>query len=313
MWGVNVDCRDKWFRYLDDRDAFPIVSDEGDTVAQVFAGNNLYIHHDVCDEATFRELKIYRKILEEAVKIAKLSAEERSKKKEELARIAREKSKEQYVIECNRRFEKTVSGTRQKIESGQAEIQLLQKLLVKKIRETSGAKKKLEQLESRKDDEIERYGNEFEQLMNLEGYENFETHDGVIKGFTEWIYITPEECNPKNKTFSIGKFRIEVYTSGANGGIRFFNISSKGTGNSYNQHHPHVSSDGSACLGNIEEMVSELIGEYEYAALFQLAYQYLMTVNVLDSAGEGIFKFWPVVESEGQEKEQEKGQEKEEE
>jgi hypothetical protein len=119
--------------------------------------------------------------------------------------------------------------------------------------------------------------------------------DGVIKVFTEHIYITPDGCPD---TFDIGKFRMEIYTSGANGGIRFFNLTRKGSitgGGGYGVHHPHVKGSGVACLGNISELVSQLIGEYEYSAVAQLGLQYIKSVNTNDSAGRTIFDNWPIV------------------
>lgn len=203
------------------------------------------------------------------------------------------KSRRQYMAECSKRFEKTIRGTRDKVSNGYCEIEKLQKQLTRKIRETRGAERKLSQLEACKDGELEKYGKEFDSLSAVPGVKDVQVSDGVIKVFTEHIYITPEGYSD---VFDIGKFRMEIFTSGSNGGVKFFNITRKGGGgghSNYNIHHPHVDGGGSPCLGNIKELVSQLIGEYEYSAVAQLGLQYLKTVNLNDSAGKGIFNAWP--------------------
>ena len=288
MWGVKVDCRDKG--YTPTGQGVVVFDDTGWPVAEIVNENNLYIFHDICHEGTNHELQIYQRILEEVVSEFSLSPEEKAERQQKLAEERRRKSRERYIAECSKRFEKTVKGTKKKIETGHREIEELQKRLTRKIRETRGAERKLEQLNASADSQLENYGKEFDSLSAVPGVEDVQVSDGVIKVFTEHIYITPDGYSD---TFDIGKFRMEIYTSGANGGIRFFNITRKGSGNGYNIHHPHVNSSGSPCLGNIKELVSQLIGEYEYSAVAQLGLQYLKSVNINDSAGEGIFKYWP--------------------
>lgn len=203
----------------------------------------------------------------------------------------RNASREAYIKECSRRFEKTLTGTQEKISQGHITINNMQKDLVKLIREVHGAERKLEQLSACKGTELERYAKEFESLAKVPGVEDVQVADGVIKVFTEHIYITPDGY--PNDTFDIGKFRIEIYTSGSNGGIKFFNLTRQGTGKDYNTNHPHVQTNGTPCLGNIKEQVASLIGEYEYSAVAQLGIQYLEEVNLEDSAGKNIFNCWP--------------------
>lgn len=204
----------------------------------------------------------------------------------------RKESRASYIKECSRRFEKTVVGTKEAVAKGHADIAKLQQELTRRIRETHGAERKLEQIESLRGTHLASYGREFDSLLSIPGVENVETGDGVIKVFTENIYITPDRCAD---TYDIGKFRIEIYTSGSNGGIRFFNLTRKGetTSSGYGVHHPHVNGNGYPCLGNIKEMVPQLIGEAEYSAVAQLGLQYLKSVNTEDSAGRTIFENWP--------------------
>lgn len=293
IWGIEVDCKDSQFASTSGQ-GVPIMDAETKwAVAELVDGNNLYIHHDLCHSGTDRELDIFRRLCEEVALELSVSPEEKAERQRKLAKEKLRKSREAYVSECSRRFEKTVQGTKEAVAKGHTDIARLQQELTRRIRETQGAERKLEQIESLRGEHAASYGREFDSLAAVPGVERVEVSDGVIKVFTEHIYITPE--GHPTETFDIGKFRMEIYTSGSNGGIKFFNLTRQGTagGTGFNTQHPHVNASGSPCLGNIKEMVPNLIGEYEYSAVAQIGLQFLKAVNLADGAGEGIFKYWP--------------------
>lgn len=273
----------------------PLVTPEGTVVAEIH-GDTLFVLFDLmCSPSSNKSgaaASLMDKIMELYVLLQK-SPEEREVIRKKMAEESHKKSREQYVAECSRRFEKTVQGTKEAAKKGREDIARLQQELARRIRETQGAERKLSQIESLRSDQTASYGREFDSLAAVPGVEDVQVSDGVVKVFTEHIYITPDGCAD---TFDIGKFRMEIYTSGANGGIRFFNLTRQGTGGDYNTNHPHVKKNGSPCLGNISEMVPTLIGEYEYSAVAQIGLQYLKSVNTGDSAGKGIFNCWPKVE-----------------
>lgn len=291
IWGLGIDCRDSQWG-VSSGQGVPIMDAETSWVVAELVDSNLYIHHDLCHSGTDRELSIFRRLCEEVALELSATPEERAERQRKLAEEKLKKSRAAYVQECSRRFEKTVQGTREAVSKGHADIARLQQELARRIRETHGAERKLEQIESLRVEQTASYGREFDSLIAVPGVERVEVSDGVIKVFTEHIYITPDKCAD---TYDIGKFRMEIYTSGSNGGIRFFNLTRQGTagGTGYNTQHPHVNQSGSPCLGNIKEMVPTLIGEYEYSAVAQIGLQYLKSVNTEDSAGKGIFQFWP--------------------
>ncbi len=268
----------------------------GFVVAELVDRRALYIHFDACHHGYDDELYIFKKILESTSQLLCMSEDEWKKLQEEEVEAMRKRSKKAYVEECQKRMEKTIRGTTEVIATKEREIPELQARLVRSIRELSGLKGKLAQLEQAKGDRVPTYEAEFESLMKVPGVLDVQAGDGVINVFTEHIYVTPDEY--PDETYDIGKFRMEINTSGRNGGLRFFNLTPKGRGGNYNIHHPHVNSSGEPCLGNIKEMVATLIGEYEYSALAQVGLQYLKSVNMSDSAGEGIRSYWPKIQKE---------------
>ena len=247
------------------------------------------------NEGTQNETEWFVKIFNELLPVVvETDPAKISRIRKQIFEERRRRSREQYVAECQKRFEKTVKGTREKVSTGHVAIDKLQAELIKTIRETRGAERKLEQIESARGGELEKYASEFNSLISVPGVEDVQVADGVVKVFTENIFITPiTPDDSKSETYDIGKFRMEIYTAGTNGCIKFFNLTQKGGGDNYNINHPHVNSQGNPCLGNIKELVAELIAGYEFSAVAQLGLQFLKSVNLDDSAGSGIFNAWP--------------------
>ena len=204
----------------------------------------------------------------------------------------RRRSREAYVNECSRRFDKTVTGTKDAIERGHADVRRLQEELVRRIRETTGAERKLVQLEASRPSATDGYGKEFDKLLAVPKIRDVQIADGVVKVFTDVLFCTDPRTKVKHE---IGAFRIEIFTNG--GDVRWYNLTRKVRG--YERwgecNAPHVNSRGEACLGTMAEIIPELVGNYEFAALAMVAIQFVESVNTADDAGKHIDK-WPLAE-----------------
>jgi hypothetical protein len=289
IWGIAVDCRDDGF--LPSGQGVPIMDAESDWAVAELVGGNLYVHHDLCHEGTDRELAIFRRLCEEVAAEITLSSEEKAKHSKRLAKERKKKSRDNYVKECSARIEKTVAGTKEKITTGELKIRELQESLTKTIREVNGAQRKLEQMTLCHGDELKKYGEEYDKLISLTKISRVEVVSGVIKVFTDTLYCIDPRTN---KPHDIGAFRIEIYTNGANNGVRWFNLTRQVVAyDSKKMHAPHVFPEGKACLGNTEEIFPELIANYEFAAVAMVAIQFIETVNVEDAAGKYI-NCWPL-------------------
>ncbi len=193
---------------------------------------------------------------------------------------------ESYARECQKRFEKALQSTQKKIKQAEENIQSLQQKLVEEIRILDGQKRKLQQMEASKTSTLEVYKKEFEKLLQVPHIRGITIREGKISVFTDRIYISHG-----GEVYDIGNFRIDVYTDGSEGGLRFYNLTHQGP---EGYHHPHVDSSGKPCLGNIQETIATLIGSYQFSVVIMLALQYLESVNTDDSWGERISQ-WPTV------------------
>lgn len=284
IWGISVDCRDNGF--LASRRGIEIEDEETGWDVGELVENNLYIHHDLCHHGTDQEIEIFRRLCKEAVEKISLTPAEKKK----LQRISREKmqqiSRNAYIRECTRRYTETLRHIEEVVLRGEVEIADLQKELVRSIREVIEAKRMLEQLNNGSVNEI--YGKEFDKLLTIEKIHDVSVTNGIIN-----IYTNSLQClDPRTGILhQIGKFRIELFTE--KGYVRWHNLSQKIDGYRAKMNAPHVFPDGKACLGNIEEIIPDLMGNYEYSALAMVAIQFIESVNVDDSAGKYIDR-WPV-------------------
>ncbi len=294
IWGYDVNCRDEAFSPSGEGKSF---YDGEYSVAELIGESVLYIHHDVYHHGKDTDDKIFRHLLQEVVKEIEIKdPAEKLAREQKRAEEVRNRSREAFVKACSQRFDKMLAGTKKAIDEGFTAIKKLQDELVTKVRETKGAEQKLVQLEKARPDAEEGYRKEFEKFLTIQDVKKIEAGDGVIKVFTDMIYITHDKVK-----YMIGEFRIEIFI---NGGIKFFNLTNQGKGpghtrpsgfegnTSYNHHHPHVQASGDACLGNISTALPQLIAEYQYSVVAILAIQFLKSVNVDDSAGKGIY-WWP--------------------
>ncbi len=258
----------------------PIVDPDGVVAAEVIE-DTIFVLFDLPHKSG-NAGQLIRKIMEEYAIL--------QKDPEELERLraeAREReiraSREAYVRECGRRLESTIAATRRSIEDAERTIRDCQKRITEAVRAQSGFCKKLEQLLQSSAELEKSFAEEFNKLCAVPGVERVRVTDGVVQIFTDNV-----EIKYGGSVYDIGRFRLDIYTSGSNGGVRAFNLTRTVNGHA----HPHVKSDGNCCLGNIADGVAKLIGEYQYSVLAQVMLQYLRTVNPSDWYKN--IKNWPL-------------------
>lgn len=211
--------------------------------------------------------------------------------KAEIAAQERKRSREHWIKQSVKRFERTLSNTRDEIQKAQAEMEKAQQRVVEQIRIRDGQQRKLEQMEATRPQVMERYASEFDRLAELPHVVKVNMDGDKITVFTDRMYV---EHN--GQTYDIGDFRIEIDTQGRNGCVKMFNLTRQVNAYKSGMQAPHVFPEGNPCLGNLSEAIPQYIGEYEYSVVVMLCIQYLQSVNTSDPAGKYIEK-WPVVEN----------------
>ena len=89
--------------------------------------------------------------------------------------------------------------------------------------------------------------------------------------------------------YDIGVYNVSIDI--VSGAILFHNQTRTVDG----YHHPHVFSNGNACLGEIASVVPQLVSDFMLVELVNVLLHYLRSVNDQDSAGRNIVN-WPIIQ-----------------
>ena len=302
MWGYLTSCGDQSFS--PSGKGIPIITAENYCVAEVFE-NALYIHYDICHKDVSAADMAYKKILEEFVKIYKMDSISKAKYLEGVEIIKRNETKLSFVnfiVAKNKEriahYEHLLREELQIIEDHQREI-------VRQLDIIGENKVTLSTIKSRLSSLSETSKDEYERIAKIKKVTGIKCKSDCIEITTKDIYIDEKDLLRKNDViYHIGKFVISVFLDGR---IRFFNKTNQGKGpgytlpkgfsgnTSYNRHHPHINTDGIACLGNLSSVIPKYIAECNISVLVTLLIKFLETTYVEDGAGAGIY-WWPVVD-----------------
>jgi len=176
---------------------------------------------------------------------------------------------------------------RKRIEvSGDADY--LQRRLTVNLREIALLDAEIKTLENLSDKPSVGYGLEFDKIVRHSKVKAVRFEDGFFHVLTDDLFID----NQRDGTFHhLGRFDISL---SAGGGLKFVNLTQTIEGYSPNMHAPHVFEGGSACYGNLEEIIPSLIAAGEYASIIFMGIAFLESVDTQDAAGRYVNR-WPVV------------------
>ncbi|MDP1690149.1 MAG: hypothetical protein Q8L52_03040 [bacterium] len=269
-----------------------LTDDEGNQVGKVM-GDTIYIHYPLTD--SYANLKwdgkgpeaLFRRILEEVVYQKTATEKQKAARARAIAEKYRARSREMYVVACNGRSDRMLIQSRKIIDKNPGKVREYQQAIVKLIHESQDAERALRQIEGSRAEAATAYAQEFDRLFEVPKIRNVQVNDSVVKVFTDTLYCVDPRTEKRHE---IGAFLIEMNLDGT---IHWFNLSRKVDGYERGMHAPHIFANGTACLGNMAEVIPELVANYEFAALAMVCIQFVESVNVDDAGGKYINK-WPV-------------------
>jgi len=294
MWGIRVDMSGD-NSYGPSVGGLPIYSEEGCPVAELYGSNDLYIFHDALHRGTSYELQIFRKIMEEASKVAGLTKEElKAYKDAELERLITV-SKEMFVKACSSTLNYNVAEAKRDVRQATDEISQTNQRIIQLIRNRDVYRARADSLEEKARSTAALYEIEYTKTVELSMVKYI-----VVEHKNICVYTKMINCqNPKNgKMYELGEYRIEFSLDGSDTIVRMYNVTRAVDAYERGMQAPHVFSDGRPCLGNMDEVLPELIGAYEISAATTVTIDFLSTVNDSDGAGRFVVK-WPLVIGDG--------------
>ncbi len=277
LWGHEVNC-DKW-AYLPSGDGY-VIEDSGYAVAEFYQDDHLYIHHNLFTKGSKAQLKIFRRILEEAMKFSALSEEEKLQYFARSKASERQVSRQNYIAATMQRFAGLANGARQYISSIRKEVPIkIQASVLASRREfLQSTELTREQLEA-----------EFLAITSIDKVTRVQISDGCILVHTQMLQAT----NPRTgKLHDIGEFLIVVHLDGSHETVQWFNKTQRIDGVRQGMHAPRIYADGTACATELKEIFASLIANFEIAPVVQMAIEFVESAdaqNELDKKLEN----WP--------------------
>lgn len=253
---------------------------DGDWTVASVVGSNLFIHHNIYSSDDRDNIELYKLILAKFLKIINISHKDRL-----AARLALYKNtdkeldfyKKLKIQGSTKRKQAVESEIKKKLQS----VQDLQKRLIATTKAVLVAELELETINS-----VISQVNEKELLKDIDaisaipGVKEFFIENDIVHVHTEYIKIPVKAYK---KEYGIGEFEILINFNPNSWYIKFLNLTKRGRAeNGYGHHHPHVRPSGKPCLGNISDLIPDLLASYDVQSIIVVALEYLRSVNLRD-------------------------------
>ncbi|PZM83369.1 MAG: hypothetical protein DKT66_09420 [Candidatus Melainabacteria bacterium] len=193
-------------------------------------------------------------------------------------------SRARYIELCSARLGDMAKQAVAKINSRKQKLGPAQEVFVKNARHHFVGSTNLPE-----DALKQRFSDEYDRLMAVDKVKAVRVTNGALLVFTETLVAT----HPKfGKRHELGEFMIVIRTDGLDDGVKWFNSTRRVRTVQPGMNAPRVYPDGTACIDEIKETLLELIAQFEFATVAELAIQFVETVGE-DDMSKFIDK-WPL-------------------
>ena len=197
---------------------------------------------------------------------------------------ATQASRARYIELCSARLGSMAKQAVARINSRKQKLVPAQELFVKNARHHFVGSTNLSE-----DALKTRFSEEYDRLLAVDKVKAVRVTNGALLVFTETLIAV----NPKSdKRHELGEYMIVIRTDGLDDGVRWFNSTRRVRSVQPGMNAPRVYPDGTACIDEIKETLLELIAQFEFATVAELAIQFVETIGE-DDLSKFIDK-WPL-------------------
>jgi hypothetical protein len=276
MWGRDVSNQNRAL-FAPWVGGEPITSSEGEEVGAA-GPKHLYIYPDLLTVGNANDLFILEKFFESYIELAKTNFG---------GTPDYDNIEKRYVTACRKRVDKRKIELKHEFDEAMRETQEYEKNLVLAIQRGRQARHELDNFDSYIKDVDGGLRKEFRGLLKVPKVAN-------VNWRGDNLTITTKHCycqHPNGTVYDIGVFKLIVDHRTSE--VRFFNQTRRVNSFQDQMNGPHLFPDGRPCLGNMREVIPQLVAGYQWSALTQVCFAFIEAVNLDDNAGQGIVK-WPV-------------------
>ena len=243
-----------------------------------YTNNTILIHHDIFkDNGIGVATSILTNIIKDYIMLTTLDEEELKKIKYEkmLANILK-------VIEYI--SEDELKREHDRLALITSDISRYTDSLARLYKEQQQAMNKIKTAQKASDEKQNKIKKDLEQILTLDKIKSI-TSSSDGKGLsvrTELLYGYTQH----NRCFKLAPYNITI--NFIDGSIRFDCPQAFKRRSCWSEScpHPHISTEGEACFGNIASTIAQLLADMELFALITILLNYLESINVEDVAGE---------------------------
>lgn len=132
------------------------------------------------------------------------------------------------------------------------------------------------------------FAEQFDRLASVEKVKAVRVTNGAVLVYTDCLFAR----DPRTKLLhELGSFLIIIRTDGSEDGVRWYNSTRRVRTIQPGMNAPRVFADGTACIDEIKETLLELIAQFEFATVAELAIQFVE--NVADDELSKFIDKWP--------------------
>jgi len=182
----------------------------------------------------------------------------------------RKQSRANYIEACKARLQEFVTQAQTKVTDGRNKLGPAQDSFASLSRQLFVAQQRDdgERLKQELDEQ-------FERLLAVPHVKAVRVTTGAILVYTDTICATDARTGLRHE---LGEFLIVIRTDGVDDGVRWFNSTRRVRTIHTGMNAPRVYADGTCCVDEIKETLLELIAQFEFATVAELAIQFVETL-----------------------------------
>jgi hypothetical protein len=188
-----------------------------------------------------------------------------------------------YIEICSSRLKDLTVQSEEKIAQRKLKLASAQDHFIETMRKHFVGKAKLTE-EAIRSSSIE----QFERLLLVDKVRTVRVTSGAILIYTDMLYATDPATGSRRE---LGCFLIIIDTNGTNDGVRWLNLTRRIRTVQPGMNAPRVFEDGKAFVDEVKETLLELIAQFEFATVAELAIQFVETVS--DDPLSNFINKWP--------------------
>ncbi|MBI3953683.1 MAG: hypothetical protein HY330_04135 [Chloroflexi bacterium] len=198
-----------------------------------------------------------------------------------MATLASDNNKGAYIQAASESLRREFERVQEEVYASQRRSAELAKGITEEARRVRAGRKRLEAIQRWLEEAEQQHADEFDALLRHPTVDKVECDPKAVTVYTKPIRIEWDDL-----PYKIGDFKIRL---GWNGEVDLENFHNYGESVVYD--HPHITR-GQPCLGNVQEGVAKLVGEFQFAAAVDVIVNFLQTYDPKEAWKK--IENWPI-------------------